>query len=855
MKLNFRKISLLMMVLLLAGFATGCNILGSDDDDDYVPATSTKLSLVAPVSVPAATSGSSIRAQSTLIEVDGRRLITGATVTVNGVKLKEDPNNPGYYKGEFDRADIEDGFVFEAKKGKMKMVNVVTAKEIQNKNQIQAPVDEVSTAFAEVARVRAGMSDYKDLIERNAELDIDLDELKENVSDESDTSFKTIKDTIKEVFAGVSDADLDDEATGDLLTDSEEASDLENEIKGIGDSVIPVKADEDVVKAGAQKFMDILIKAQTGKALAEADQEFIRNRFSEDFLLNGTTKTMLMSELGISASLRKSETDSNVLIGFEQEQLQIEKISDTAYLAGVKGTLQFAGGVNEALDAMADGLTFDENFNSYSTTDLAYDDILPIMLKKVDGKWLIVGNGVKAENVCVRLQKQYFAGSSEEQTAFWFSVDEADGATINSVSITGTRISGEVALERSPNDSTEWYYMISNGTDKYSDSYTEESWTNTTHQPGDTCKVTVTYSDSAIQEFNFTVPAHSDVSFVKNVEVALNDTQNSLTVNWPQSSLTDFEYYRLNAYGPIPHEGKEIKDKTVTSSEISLIALEPSQTIEVVLEIMTRRGVEQQYRVNYQIPEIQQPDASQQLLQGLVNNMNGGVQAIANTANQIPVVNPTSYAASLRSQTAVDAGYGFPAGTTFHDTFQIEGDDEILQNIFSMPTEGYGVGLQYLLARFFDTDGNLIDYPFTVTPYKMNIGALVDEQLENARAKLDLLYGDEETGGPLVGPNDEINFNVSGDIEVTLATETYLFKIDETLSNCLVSDSSPSGNLVGKFFKDGSAQVFDGKEISLTDATFDANGLVSGTIMVDNQQYATISVENDSVVLELTNSN
>ena len=851
--MDFRKISLLMMVLLLAGFATGCNIMGSDDDDDYVPTASTKMSLVAPVSVPAATSGSSIRAQSTFIEVDGRRFITGATVTVNGVTLAEDPNNPGYYSGEFDRSDIEDGFVLEAKKGKMKMVNVVTAKEIENKNQFQAPVNEVSTAFAEVAKVKAGMTDYKDLIERKAELDLDLDELKEKVTDENDTTFKTIKDTIKEVFAEVSDTDLDDDAEGDLLTEG--ASDLETKIDNIDDSVIPVKSDEEVVKARAQNFVNILLKVQTGKTLEEADKEFIKNRFSNDFLLNGTTKTMLMSELGISSSLRKSEPDSNVLIGFEQQGLQIKKVSDTAYLAGVKGTLQFAGGVTEALDAMADGLDFDADFNSYSATGLAYDDMLPIMIKKVDGNWMIVGNGVKAENVCIRLQKRYFASKSEEQTSFWFSVDEASGATINSVSITGTRISGEVALERSPMNQSEWYYMVGEGETKYSDSYFEESWTNSTHQSGDTYKVTITYSDSTTQEFNFTVPTYSDVPFVKNVEVELNNTQNSLTVNWPQSGLSDFEYYRLNAYGPIPHEGQEIKDKTVTSSQISLIGLEPSQTIQVVLEIMTRRGVEQQYRVNYQIPEIQQPDASQQLLQGLVNNLNGGVQAIANTANQIPVPALQSFAASLRGETAVDNVYGFPAGTTFHDTFQIAGDDEVLQNIFSMPTTGYGVNLQYLLARFFDADGNLVAYPFGSVPVKMNIGAIVDEQLENARAKLDLHYGDEETGGPLVGQNDEINFKVSGDIEVTLATETYLFEIDETQSSCLVSDSVPSGNLVGKFFKDGSYQVFDGKEVALTNATFNANGLVSGTIMVDNQQYATISVVDNAVVVELTDSN
>ncbi|MGM0599018.1 MAG: hypothetical protein ACQETH_04270, partial [Candidatus Rifleibacteriota bacterium] len=138
--MNFRKISLLMMVLLLAGFATGCNILGSDDDDDdYVaPTVSPSVKLSVPVSVPASQDVGSLRAQTSFVEIDGRRLISSATVTVNGVVLSEDPPNSGYYTGKFEREVIKDGFVLEAKKGKLKMVNVVTAKEVQNKNQIQS---------------------------------------------------------------------------------------------------------------------------------------------------------------------------------------------------------------------------------------------------------------------------------------------------------------------------------------------------------------------------------------------------------------------------------------------------------------------------------------------------------------------------------------------------------------------------------------------------------------------------------------------------------------------------------------------------------------------------------------------
>ncbi|MGM0601656.1 MAG: hypothetical protein ACQETH_17730, partial [Candidatus Rifleibacteriota bacterium] len=746
-----------------------------------------------------------------------------------------------------------DGFVLEAKKGKLKMVNVVTAKEVQNKNQIQSSVDENTTAFAEIAKAAAGMNGYKDLLDRNDELEIDLDELKEKVADKDETAFDSIKGVIKQAFESVDDEMLNKEEEGDLLEETYIADEINiaDEIGKIADTDIPGKSDEEILKARAQRFVNILLTVETGKSLLAADKEFIKNCFSDDFLLNGTTKSMLMKDLGISTSMRKNQTDNDILIGFEQEELQLEKISDTAYLAGLKGTLVFGGGVTQSLDTMANGLNFGSNFQSYFASRLTYDDKLPIMLEKIDGDWLIVGNGVKVEDVCVRMQKLYFADSNEEKTAFWFSVNEASSLSINSISVTGPQISDELVLEKSPMYESEWYYMVGEGEDKVPGSYSQESWTNATHQPGDTYKFTVTYADSTTQEFSFAVPDHSDVSFVKNFEIELDDVQNSLTVNWSQSGLADFEYYRLNVYGPMYHE-QIFKDKSDTSTQISLIGLQPNDTIQIVLETMTLRGIEQQYRVNYLVPDIQESELTEELVQNIVQNLNGGVQTIAKTAGDIPVPNLTS---SVRGSGTDVSGFGFPEGTTFHQDFTIEGDDEGLQNIFSMPTESYGVGLKYLLARFFDADGNLIDYPFTADPAKMNIGALVDAELTNARAQLDIFYGDEETGGPLVSQDSDIQFEVSGDIEVTLDSETIGFEIAESESSCTVSGGDPTGDLAGSFHYDGTNQLLAGKQIFLTSATFDSNGLLSGTIMVDGTEYAKISVENDSVVLELTNSN
>jgi hypothetical protein len=845
--LFLRKLSIFVLVTFLAGFATGCNILGSsdDNDDDAYVAPSANVKLSVPVSIPAAVSSSSIRAQSTLVEIDGRRLVSGATVTVNGIVLTEDPQKAGYYFGEFTREAIENGFVVEAKKGKLKMVNVVTAKEVQNKAQIEAPVDEVSTAFAEVAKVSAGMNNYEDLIVRNDELEIDIDELKDNVAVES--AFDTVKEKIKEAFEKVTETDLDDDAEGDMLEDA--ATEIKDEISKIDDSIIPQRSDEDILKARAQRFINIFVAVQSGKSLTDADKEFIKNRVSDDFVLNGTTKTMILSELGISSSLRRNQANMRALINFIQDELQLKKISDTAYLAGAKGTLVFTGGITEPLDAMTYGFDYNTDFGSYSAPRLSSEDIFPVMLKKIDGNWLIVGNGVKVEDLCIRLNKQYFADSEEEKTAFWFQVDEADTFAVNSITITGPQISGALELEKNPMSPKDWYYMVQDGEFKHTSGYPKDSWTDITHQAGDTYKFTISYSDSTIQEFSFKVPTHSDIPYLKNIEIDLDNANNTAAVSWAQTELTDFESYHVAVYGSIYQE-REFIDKTLTSLDLSLAGIQPLETIQIVVETMTLRGVAQQYLLNLQIPEVQEVDQTLQMVQSLINGVNVGARTVADTTANIPVPFSQSFAASIRASGTDVSGYGFPTGTQFYETFNIEGDEETLNNIFSMPTEDY-VGMNYLLARFFDADGNLVDYPFTDIPSKMNIGALVDHEIANARARLDIFYGDEETGGALVAPEESISFKVSGDIEVTVDDATYVFEIDEEESSCSVNGGIPSGTLAGAFVKDGNYQIVDNKSIVISEAVFNNNGLVSGTIMVDDQEYASISVEDGSVVINI----
>ncbi len=882
--MRIRFLGILVLALLVTGL-TGCRLIngGSSDGPNVVKAPTSNTVVSTIVRRPVA-GGSSVRGVNGSIRaVAQTEVVKGARVTLtlsDGTRYTMTDDGNGKYTATVSNIEGAKGFVIEAHKGDLVVQNLVT--DLKNTDLANLETNHLTTAFTQIALAFAKnegtiqLASVEDLIKNVTAINIDLTTLRKEVTDETNVTY----DLQRQFFTvGLTSAKLDAAEGTPTLLDKLASGELKPTIGGtqqtwtdvivkpiddgtITPPVVPPADDETALKELATSFLNLFAKAMSGTAITPSDREQLTAMLGEDFIMNGQTKNTLLANLD---SIQDAE-DQYQFVSFSGQPV-FRKIDATTYLVGFQGTVTEKNkttNVNHtfSVDSFKDGYAFDSSFATYRRTTLDADDLFPMIAKKfTDGKWRLLGNGIKVSQVNMNL---HFArwnnlpnSSSNDNTYFWFEVKDTTAFPVTKIEISGGKITETITLSKVPDqdDSNKWRYWGNGttGSDKHPTNYPVNGWPLTgngsvTHANGDEYTFVVTYQGEAKQTFKFQVAGLTSNYQPLAATVTPGDT--GVTVAWPKNTFADFENYEVAVDAPQESGFNRILKQEIRNPDqlnvsfnyqTSAYQLVPGSQINVMIHSWRKVGIAQSFSQTLTVPLFGGPANALKGIAEAVKALGFGSARLPSFA--APPANPSPSIRAFvnpvpKSTVWPYTGWSFfmasdPSDT---DSFTAIGNET---NCFAYTSGTYDSNGIYPILRLFTSDGQIVAYdeaslsPWQGIPAKLWLRALFNKQVNGGQVTGDLktfqnnqetiplqngftplfLTGNATFTGSIGGTNRSVSLGVQVSVEkpettqiangwfnasISIGNDTYEVRQGEFDTNGLKNRQSETSNAVYK---------------------------------------------------------
>ncbi len=877
-----KKFFVLFIVGMLAFTAAGCTIFGDFDDDDNVSASTTVVKTV--IKKPAAGGGNILgNLKAGLKGQVTTDVVTGAVVTLtlaNGSVFTMTDNGNGEYTATVSGLEGAPGFIIEARKGDLLVQNMVT--DLAN-TDLSSPIESnhLTTAFAQVAisaanvlssQTGVNVATLEDLIKNVTSITIDYSELKRQVTDETNVTYESSRNIVTVALANADENTTNSDAgasllekiisgsftdlNSDVLTDLSEAAGVEittstttdiweekvtTPLEETGVPTVAPATDKEAIDAAATTFVNAFLKVVSGSTLTTDEKTNLSAVLSEDFIMNGMTKPVL---------LNTTPGEDDDLDRFEGGH-SLVKINDNTYLIHVAGTAYLKTGGSIKIDSAVEGYIY----SGLTPTEFKLNSLesniseFPVMIsRQTDGSWKIMGNRIKVDGVEIELQYGLDVDQSRQFTNFWLQLDDTTSFEVESVTVSGGNIEGtgvSLAKDATNADSNAWHYWATyptatNGTVTHTSPYPSAGWTYAAnyHVAGTEYTFTVKFKDGTTQTFKHKVPQiPTGYAPFTATQVSVTIADNKLKLTWPKNANAAlFDSYYVSVW--CQQEGGdsrllewETSDINTVSTEFAFIGsdyeLIPGKNYSVSLHSELKNGLSQHFHKGFTVP-----DQTEAAAVAMSKALDGGLRGVAQSAAGIV---PPVVGGSLRGAVAVAATLGLPANTMFYDTYTAYTPDPNITNVFELPNSTT-TGIVRHLLQFLDVNKAEIAYStttnnLTAQPNLMNM--LVVLQNETAGLNMEL-YMEEH---PLQTSATEYHlaFGGNGTVTAQLGSEELEIRINDAMVD--VSKSIADGlmvhglNLEASLYKNGQPFQVDGQNVTLTGCGFNEQGLESGYVV------------------------
>jgi hypothetical protein len=872
-----KKFFVLFIVGMLAFSAAGCGLFG-DDDDDYIPSTT----LVKTVIKKPAAGGSNIlgnlkagiKAQVTTDVVKGA--VVTLTLANGGGTFTMIDNGNGEYTATVSGLDGAPGFIIEARKGDLLVQNMVT--DLAN-TDLSSPIESnhLTTAFAQVAISAANIlstqtgvtvATLEDLIRNVTSITIDYSELKRQVTDEANVTYESSRNIVTVALSNADESTTNSDAgasllekiisgsyadlSSEVLTDLSEASGVEittstttdiwedkvtTPLEESGVPTVAPATDKEAIDAAANTFINAFLKVVSGSTLTTDEKTTLSGVLSEDFIMNGMTKTVLLNNV-------PSEDDD--LDRFDGGH-SLVKVNDNTYLIHIAGTAYLKNGGSIKLDSTVEGYVY----TGLTPTEFKLNDLesniseFPVMIsRQTDGSWKIMGNRIKVDEVEIELQYGLNLDGNHQFTSFYLEVNDTTSFPVESVTLTGGKLpaTGEsLSKDATMADSNSWHYWNTDTTIKHVSPYPTNGWTYAAndHVAGTEYTYTVKFTDGTTQTFKHKVPQiPTGYAPFTNTQVSVTIADNKLKLTWPKNANTTlFDSYYVSVW--CQEEGGdsrllewETSDINTVSTEFALVSssyeMISGKNYSVSLHSELKNGLSQHFHKGFTVP-----DQTEAAAVAMSKALDGGLRGVAQSAAGI--VPPVVSSGSLRGAVAVATSLGLPANTMFYDTYTAYTPDPNITNVFELPNNTTAGIVRHLL-QFLDVNKAEISYStttnnLTAQPDLMNM--LVVLQNETAGLNMEL-YMDQH---PLQTSATEyqLAFGGNGTVTAQMGSDELEIRITDAMVD--VSKNQTNGlmvqgmNLEASLYKNDQPFQIDGQNVTLFNCGFNEQGLESGYVV------------------------
>ncbi|KAF1080549.1 MAG: hypothetical protein GQF41_2959 [Candidatus Rifleibacterium amylolyticum] len=891
-----KKFFVLFIVGMLAFTAVGCTIFGDFDDDDNVAASTTLVKTV--IKKPAAGGGNilgnlkaGIKGQVTT------DVVTGAVVTLtlaNGSVFTMTDNGNGEYTATVSGLEGAPGFIIEARKGDLLVQNMVT--DLAN-TDLSSPIESnhLTTAFAQVAisaanvlstQTGVNVATLEDLIKNVTSITIDYSELKRQVTDEANVTYESSRNIVTVALANADENTTNSDAgasllekiisgsftdlNSDVLTDLSEAAGVEittstttdiweekvtTPLEETGVPTVAPATDKEAIDAAATTFVNAFLKVVSGSILTTDEKTNLSAVLSEDFIMNGMTKPVL---------LNTTPGEDDDLDRFEGGH-SLVKINDNTYLIHVAGTAYLKTGGSIKIDSAVEGYIY----SGLTPTEFKLNSLesniseFPVMIsRQTDGSWKIMGNRIKVDGVEIELQYGLDVDQSRQFTNFWLQLDDTTSFEVESVTVSGGNIEGtgvSLAKDATNADSNAWHYWATyptatNGTVTHTSPYPSAGWTYAAnyHVAGTEYTFTVKFKDGTTQTFKHKVPQiPTGYAPFTATQVSVTIADNKLKLTWPKNANAAlFDSYYVSVW--CQEEGGdsrllewETSDINTVSTEFALVSssyeMISGKNYSVSLHSELKNGLSQHFHKGFTVP-----DQTEAAAVAMSQALNAGTQVVAAA---VQTVNPQMPSAgSLRASDPVDASTMFPAGTYFYAVYTAYNN---LVNVFSLvPAD---TAIKHQLMQFFTdaTSTNPLAYPFTSTPAGLGIIVGIDKDFTTGgNVKMHLESGNQ--GLDFMTADSTITTHGEGLVTVDLNGDS--LEVDMKNISCDVSRNGFTpvdvfGMFEADLYLNGEVFTVENQTATLRNGQFGANGLITADIMAGTTKVAALSRDTSGALI------
>lgn len=590
----FKKFFAVLLVLALAISLTGCgrhrgnsdsssptNPIAPKDPSILLSTKIEKPTSAAPsTSVRSAIRASTAALTNAVVEIF---LADGKTAT-----LKEDPTIPGLYHLEASDEILAMSYPFaiNAKKGAV-LIQAVITKQTEVADGL-ITCDYISTAVAQAAQLNAANTTVTDFTALLADANsiTYIENLKERIIIEADD----LPAVIVAIIAAVQNAIFNASETGTAPA----PANLDTYKVALDALPTPdVRATEKVVTNLAKDFIDLFIKAHNKADITEEEKAIL----SEDFILSGFHKEGFLG--GFEAKILLYES----MIGLPNEfstikeintishsNLTLEKLTDDLYLVHLNGAMDFNQDdknktyqINSTKQGYRCNQTTYETFTNFEAPTLFPEfSYFPIMVRKEDTSWKIIGNQVKIEQPTMRMNRNFV--------------------------IMGNRIIHEVYtigykfdLQNFPaSTKTLWVgndEIPTNSEDGFAVGILEQEL-----EVGQTYKIKVSFGETTqtyTREVSYIYPISENMfTIIKNPE------SNTVTMTWPKIDDENFIYYEYDIH-VMDNSHKTLVESSNTTRSVNensvTITLSEGKNIADIAKIGIRLIAPTKSAVNNQI--------------------------------------------------------------------------------------------------------------------------------------------------------------------------------------------------------------------------------------------------------------
>ncbi|HNV71167.1 MAG TPA: hypothetical protein PKO06_15800, partial [Candidatus Ozemobacteraceae bacterium] len=525
-----------------------------------------RTSVTLPTVVPAnAVRGNLVNGIRPLAGVEETAL-TGATVTVrlsNGqtVEMTEEPDQPGTYRCQVRSLVGVTTILIEARKGELVIQNLITdPNQIDQTEQSPLVTSYLTTTFAQVALAFAQrekganvVPDLSSLMQQAQNLQLQLTTLRNEILAESQDytpQLKFVANALKMANAALENTvqTILEKLKNDPNLQAGGATFAEIMVTALGAIAPPTLPPADEV-AEVTRVLNVFLSAcytmmtDRGETQAtDAEVASLTEILDDSFLLNGMDKANFVGQFKTGSG----EGWGDLLV--RQQTIPVLKRFEGAqdwYVGGVRGTLTLqkkddSGSTSEytvTTDSLMDGWRFNPNtnFDRYESFSLTPFEYLPVALKKVDGKWKIVGNQLPI--FMKWLQVNVFGRFGEPAT--YHSVFARFTGHLKQVKIKGPGLGPNELTLTSTND---FDYAVRDGQGNQVTVPPEGTLSNLPILPGQSYEVTLTDRNDLVKTLWFKVPSYSDVPLQGKVE---KNTSGDVVISWQKPVDQQFARYTV----------------------------------------------------------------------------------------------------------------------------------------------------------------------------------------------------------------------------------------------------------------------------------------------------------------------